>query len=569
MPMKTQTQSKTSSPRWRTSGATMSHRRLEAENLIGARNFNRLSDRSFIARLNQFCRFNEYVGPEVLHQGLFKFVKVLASNGSRMFIFLFLLCYFVSPNIKAQDTYRLTLPEVTEIARSKSPDAVLAKTRLNNNYWRFRSFQADLRPQIQLDATLPNLNRSIESITLPDGNEDFISRSLMRNSLGVSLSQPIVATGGQVFLSTGLRRLDIFKNDFNDGSISYLSTPVSLGFVQPLRTFNQLKWNKKIEPIRYEEQQRSFNEEKEIAAAESARLFFDLLIAQLNFEATANNKANADTLYSISQGRFGVGRIAETDLLQIELSVMNANAAYAQATLNAQTANEALRRFLGLTGNVIFELVPPADIPNVVVDESLAMEYANRYRSEILAYERRLLEAEANVDRAVKSNGFQVDVNGQFGLSGTSQSFSNAYSDLIDQEVFSLGVSVPIADFGKARSRIEVARSNRELEQLNVTQERISLERRVRLQVQQFDLLRNQVDLADRAYEVSRRGEEITRKRYLIGKISVTELNLAVSSMDSARSQYFSALRNFWLGYYELRRLTLYDFIGGEALVVE
>lgn len=486
-----------------------------------------------------------------------------------IFYACFLLCYFASQNIAAQESYQLSLPEVIEIARSESPDAVLAKTRLNNNYWRFRSFQADLRPQVSLNATLPNLNRSIESITLPDGNEDFISRSLMRNSMSVSLSQPIVATGGQVFLSTGLRRLDIFKNDFNDGSISYLSSPISLGFVQPLRTYNELRWNKKIEPIRYEEQQRAFNEQKETAAAESARLFFDLLIAQLNLEAATKNKANADTLYSISQGRFGVGRIAETDLLQIELSVMNANAAFAQATLNAQTANEQLRRFLGLTGDVNFELIPPATIPDVTVDEAVAMEYANRYRSEILAYERRLLEAEANLDRAVKSNGFQVNLNGQFGLSGTSRNFSEAYADLVDQEVFSVGISVPIADFGKARSRIEVARSNQELEQLNVNQERISLERRVRLQVQQFDLLRNQVDLADRAYEVARRGEAITRKRYLIGKISITELNLAVSSMDSARAQYFSALRNFWLGYYELRRLTLYDFIKGEALVNE
>lgn len=481
-------------------------------------------------------------------------------------LFFLLLCYFVSPT-NAQEIVQLDLTEVVEIARSESPDAKLAETRLNNNYWRFRSAQADLKPQITLDATLPNLNRSIEGITLPDGRENFISRALMGNRVGISLSQPIVATGGQVFLFTGLRRLDIFKNEVTDGAISYLSTPISLGFNQPLRGYNALKWSKKIAPLRYEEQQRAFNEQKETAAAESARLFFNLLIAQLNLEAAEKNKSNADTLYSISQGRFGVGRIAETDLLQIELSSMNANASYAQATLNAQTANEALRRFLGITKNVAFDLVPPAALPDVVVEEEVALEYANKYRSEILAYERRRLEAEASLDQARKTNGFRVNLEGQFGLSGTSQEFGQAYNGLIDQEVFTLALSVPIADFGKARSRIEVAKSNQELELLNVAQERISLERRVKLQVQQFDLLRNQVALADRAYEVSRRNEEITRKRYLIGKISVTELNLAVRSMDSARAQYVGALRNFWLGYYELRRLTLFDFIAGKPLV--
>ncbi len=479
---------------------------------------------------------------------------------------LTLLLLLLATTGTAQEVYQLTLEEVVDIARSESPAAKLAETRLNNTFWRYRSFQADYRPQITLDATLPNVNRSIDPITLPDGSEDFISRSLMRNSLSVALFQPIVATGGSLFFTTGIRRLDLFETDFNPGSTSFLSTPVSIGFTQPLRTFNALKWGKKIEPLRYQENQRAFNEEKERAATEASRLFFTLLIAQLNEQAAKLNKINSDTLYAISEGRFSVGRIAETDLLQIELGVMNANAALAQANLNAQTANEELRSFLGITENVSFQLTPPAGIPDRQVDPEEALSYALANRSEILGFERRALEAAQEVDRAIKNNGFQLDITGQVGLSGTASQLSEAYQGLIDQQVVSLGVRVPIADFGKARSRIEVAKSNQQLEQLNINQERISFERRVRLQVQRFELLRNQVILADRANEVAIRREEITRKRYLIGKISVTELQLAVREMDEARRQYVSSLRDFWLGVYELRRLTLYDFVTGERL---
>lgn len=481
----------------------------------------------------------------------------------KTFLFLF-LCF--AGALAAQSSYQLTLEEVVEIARSESPSAKLAETRLNNTYWRYRSFQADYRPQITLDATLPNLNRSIDPITLPDGSEDFISRSLMRNSVNLFLSQPVVATGGNLFFTTGLRRLDLFETDFNPSSTSFLSTPISIGFNQPLRTFNELKWGKKIEPLRYQENQRAFNEEKERAATEASRLFFTLLIAQLNEEAAQLNKENSDTLYAISQGRFEVGRIAETDLLQIELGVMNANAALAQANLNAQTANEELRSFLGITEDVSFQLTPPDGIPARKVDAEEALSYALANRSEILGFERRALEAEADVERAIKSNGFQLDITGQIGLSGTASELNEAYQGLIDQQVVSLGVRVPIADFGKARSRIEVAKSNQQLEQLNIAQERISFERRVRLQVQRFDLLRDQVIRAEKANEVALRREEITRKRYLIGKISVTELQLAVREMDEARRQYVSSLRDFWLGVYELRRLTLYDFVTGEQL---
>lgn len=477
-----------------------------------------------------------------------------------------ILFLFLTSIISAQETYKLTLDEVIGIARSESPSVKLAETRLNNTYWRYRSFQSDYKPQITLDATLPNLNRSIDPIILPDGSEDFVSRALMRNSVNISLSQPVVATGGRLFFTTGLRRLDLFKTDINQGSVSWLSTPVSIGFNQPLRAFNELKWGKKIEPLRYEESQRSFNEEKERAATEASRLFFDLLISQLNQEAARKNKDNSDTLYAISEGRFSVGRIAETDLLQIELSVMNANAALAQAQLNTKTANEQLRSFLGIVEDVDFQLYTPAVIPVQVVDAEAALSYALENRSEILGFERRALEAEAEVDRARKNNGFQLDINGQVGLSGTAPNFGGAYNGLIDQEVVTLGIRVPIADFGKARSRIEVARSNQELERLNISQEKISFERRVQLQVQRFELLRNQVDLAERANDVALRREAITRKRYLIGKISITELQLAVREMDEARRQYVSGLRDFWLGVYELRRLTLYDFITGERL---
>lgn len=49
----------------------------------------------------------------------------------------------------------------------------------------------------------------------------------------------------------------------------------------------------------------------------------------------------------ISQGRFEVGCIAETELLQIELLASNALATLAQSTLDLQSATERLQNFLG------------------------------------------------------------------------------------------------------------------------------------------------------------------------------------------------------------------------------
>ena len=48
--------------------------------------------------------------------------------------------------------------------------------------------------------------------------------------------------------------------------------------------------------------------------------------------------------------------------------------------------------------------------------------------------------------------------------------------------------------------------------------------------------------------------------RFILGKITITDLNLAQQEQDRSLVQYLNSLENFWIDYYTLRRLTLYDF---------
>ncbi len=464
------------------------------------------------------------------------------------------------------DTLRFSLSNIVALAQSEAPNTLLAETRLTNRYWFFQSILADYRPQISFTGELPDLNRSIDIITLPNGNSTFIPRSQVRNSVGLSIQQQIRQTGGTVFVSSNLQRLDIFKTD-ESNIVSYFTTPVSIGFSQPLFGFNELKWNKKIEPLRYQEATKEYAQEMEDVAYEAADLFFDVFIAQLNLDAARKDKANADTLFAISKGRFAVGRIAETELLQIELSAMNGDANVAQALLDLQSSTEGLRNYLGITTASYFKLSPPTDIPPFSVDAERALSSALQNRSEIVGFERRLLEAQQEIARAKANRGFTIDITGQFGLSQTGDKLSNAYQNPLDNERVRVGFTVPLADWGKAKSRMEVAKSNQDLERMNVEQERVNFERDILLKVQQFDLVRNQVSLAQRAYEVSIKRQEITRDRYYVGKIGITDLNIAVTEQEAARRSYMNALRTFWLAYYDLRRITLYDFERGVSLV--
>jgi len=458
----------------------------------------------------------------------------------------------------------LDLTEVVRLAQSEAPDALLAETRLSNRKWFYQSFLSNYKPQIIFDATLPEFNRTVERLALPDGIT-FFNRTDLFNSAGLTLSQNISKTGGQVYASTELQRLDIFSGPTKGKQ--YFSTPFIVGFNQPIFGYNSLKWDKKIEPLRYEEATKAYAEQMENVAYETVESFFNVYTGQLNLEAARLNKFNADTLFNISKGRFEVGRIAETELLQIELSAMNADANLAQAVLNLQNGTERLRNFLGIKNQVEFELNAPTDLPEFIINPNEALQYALNHRSQIKGFERRLLEAESQVAEAKAASGAQINLSGQVGFSKTATELSNAYTSPIDNERVALRLSVPIADWGAGKARLKVAQSNRDLEQMSVQQERVNFEQEVLLNVRQFDLIRNQVALSKRAYDVSVKREEITRKRYYIGKIGITDLNIAVAEQESARRSYIQALRSFWLAFYEIRRVTLYDFEKGEVLV--
>lgn len=482
--------------------------------------------------------------------------------------FLWFALLFSSGLLPAQtDTLVLSLEGLVRLAQGEAPDVQIAQTAFSNDYWRYQSVLADFKPQIGLAAVLPNLNRTIDAVVLPDGSERFINRSLMSNFAGLNVGQSIPLTGGRVSASSGLRRLDIFETPGVPSSVSYLFSPIQLELVQPLFRFNPLKWSRDLAPIAYEEAQKRYSENVEEVAFQAARLFFDLLIAQLNLEAARRDKANADTLYAISQGRFEVGRIAETELLQIELNVMTAEGDLAANELNLQTSTEQLRNFLGIRQAVQFSLLPPSDIPAIAIDVDQALDYARRHRSQVVALQRRLLEAQRDTEQARQESGLNIDLSLAFGLQRDAASLNNVYRDFLDNERLLLALNIPIADWGKNRARIEQARANEALTLLLTEQERIGFEREIIVKVQQLELVRRQVQLAERAYEVAQKRLGITRERYRIGTILVTDLNLAIREEAEARRSYISALRGFWLAYYELRLLTLFDFEKGVPLV--
>ncbi len=475
-----------------------------------------------------------------------------------IFIFLSFFNYTSLSAQQSSEVRHLNLEEVIEIAREQSPDALAARHRYRGSYWRHQSYKAGYLPGLRLDATLPNLNRNIQAITLPDGSDVFVRRSLASSSGTLSLNQRIGFTGGQIFMNTGLERIDLIRDDGN--TTSFLSTPINVGFSQPIFGYNPYKWERKIEPLLFQEARKRYIEDLETISMRANNLFFDLLLAQINIEINTLNLANNDTLYEISKGRYSLGRIAENELLQMELNVLNSEAALEQARIDYEAALFRFRSYLGIENVENVTLIVPAERHNMLIQVEAALEQARQNRSDILALERQQLEAESEVSQARSESRFNANLFAVYGLTQTADNFSDAYVDPLDQQQLRVGIQIPILDWGVSRGRVRMAESNRELVNTNVEQALIDFEQEVFLRVMEFNMLDRQLMIASKADTIADKRYEVSRQRYLIGRIDILELNIALEEKDRAKQRYLAALRNYWRGFYEMRRLTLYDF---------
>ena len=209
------------------------------------------------------------------------------------------------------DVLVLSLKDVILMAREQSLSALQAETRKETSYWDWRTHRSNYNPRLELSGILPNYLRSFRSTRQPDGNIEFTPVSQGYSNLQLDLSQAIAPTGGTAFLSSRLERFDNFSN--ND--ITYGGQPFMLGINQPILRYNALAWNKKIEPLRFEESKRGYVQQLENISIMVVDAYFNLLLAQTALRISQTNLQNNDTVYQITVGRYNLGKIGEDELL--------------------------------------------------------------------------------------------------------------------------------------------------------------------------------------------------------------------------------------------------------------
>jgi outer membrane protein TolC len=448
-------------------------------------------------------------------------------------------------------------------SQSQSPDFKVAETRLENRYWQYRNFRSNYNPQVRVISNNAGAlyNNSFSPVLQPDGSIRYLQINQFNPGVNFALEQPIQWTGGVVSVNSAYN----YFNNFVDDNSQWNGSVFNLRLSQPVFSYNQYKWDKRIQPIRYEESKRDYAESMEAIARDAVGFFFDVLQAQVDEQIAKYNLANNDTIYKIEQGRYNIGTTSLDKLLQVELQLLRSQQDVAQARLNLQTSSLRLRTYIGLQNGEGFELRLPEEIPIIVINEEDALRYARETRSAYIAFERRKTEAEAAVAQA-RSLRYEVDITGGFGLNSVGNNMSELYQNPARQQFVNLTFNIPLIDWGRRKSLMQSAYANKRLNDYLIAQDEISFEQTILTQVRQFEMLKSQIDITQKSDEVAFERYNVAQNRYLIGKIDITNLNIALKEKDDAKRSYIEALKAYWTAYFELRRLTLFDFASQKYL---
>ena len=478
-------------------------------------------------------------------------------------LFILVLWACAAPAV-AQQCLTLDLAQTIRLANDSSLEAFRAQNMYLSGFWEYRTYRANRLPSLTLDLTPAQYYRDITRRY--DSQEDIDVYRTQQSFYAygnLSVNQNVDLTGGTLYASTSLG----YMRNFGANKYSqYTSIPFQIGYSQDLIGYNAFRWERKIEPLKYEKVKKQYLYNAEQVSEQATTYFFELAMAQAEYDLARDNAASTDTLYRIGRERFKIAAISRADLLTLELDHVNAGNTLQTAASSLKRAMFALASFLDLPKDTQLRLVLPGPPQGYTVPVDKALAMARENNPDFLQLRQDVLEAEQEVNRTKVESRFNASINASIGFNQVGEDLGGAYRHPLQQDMISVSISIPLVDWGVRKGKYNMARNNLNVVRISSRQQEISVEEEVIMTVNDFNIQQSLVQSASRALDLADMAYEETRQRFIIGQADINSLTLSLNRQQEAQRNYISALQAYWENYYKIRRLTLFDFAGGFSL---
>jgi len=323
--------------------------------------------------------------------------------------------------------------------------------------------------------------------------------------------------------------------------------------------FNPYKWNYKIAPLRFEHAKKEYISELQNITIKAVNLFFGWATIFKKTELNRENIVSAKKLLKIGNRRYELGSIEKDDLLNLELDLYNAEINLTQNERELEKAEFELRLFLRCDYPLNFPELPEL-ISDLQIDIKEAAAMAEQNNPEIFNLRIKSIEAQRDLDKAIKENRFDLAMTGSYGFNQNANNIHEAYNRFLEQRMVAIRLNIPILDWGERKGNIKTAKMNNEVSEIALQQENDRIKQLLNQKIVDFNLQKQLVDSALKNREISKSSYEITEKRFLAGSIDLLRLTSSRKAWQVANENYILSLFHYWKFYYEVQQLTLFDF---------
>lgn len=476
---------------------------------------------------------------------------------NRVIIFITLICCAMYGNSQSSPMV-LTLQKAVDTANENSIEAFRSQNSYLAKFWEYKNYRARRLPELTLNATPIQYNRDIVQryVSETDRIEYRTQRSLYSYG-NVSLTQNLDWTGGTLFIDS---ELGFFRNFGQTITNQYSSVPIRFGYSQSLLGYNPFKWERKIEPIKYKLAGKELYYDMGGISVSVVNIFFSLALAESARELAKKNMESCMLLHNEANERHKQKAISSTELLSIELALIDAQNDMVICENTYSKAMFALVSFLNIHDADSLNVSLPDTLPTGFIDRDLALFHARMNHPVYDEQRQKIFEARQNVDKTRTARFMEASINLSVGFNQVSDELETAYRHPLQQDVVSMGLKIPLVDWGVRRGNYKMAQNNLKIAESAARQEEQAVEEELISTVNDYNA---QVQVCRASIRAVRLAEQVCEEsltRFHVGRDNIHLLLDNMLKVKEAQSKYIHALHACWYSYYRIRQMTAYDF---------
>lgn len=474
----------------------------------------------------------------------------------------------------AQEIYRLDLETSILLARQKSIRMQLLEQSLKSASFNYKAAISQNKTHINLDMTLPQYTETVKQWEDSSGISFYPVRQNQLNSY-LEISQPL-PTDGSLYMRTGAQSfVDYYANDRNTQLNS------SIGLRQPIEAFfgfNNNRMSYKQAKLAYELSMKQLKREELNLVYDISQDYFTLLSTQERMNIARMSLEKQNEACTIAQSKYSAGLIREVEALQMEVDLSSSANNYDMAKVEFSAQVRTFKQNLGISLQDSIVVSSELTYKPVLVDVEKAVDLAMNNRPELRENEIEI-ELQEMVIKRQRAQGMpsgNILLNYNFiGVGKDPRSipiggtFDQTWENLISRPgSFGVGLtaSIPILDWGENRARVQSARSTLKQNQLQMENNRITIERDIRTQVDRLQSSLRRLQLLEKNVFVAEKSFDISRQRYANGEIDSQSMALERERLNNAYNTRLDAYINYKLLLSDIMRKTFFDFEQNKAV---